>query len=52
MHPKQAVEAVQQARRLWNDETTIGSVAAVVLVGIFIGWPAYRFWKASRGGER
>lgn len=48
MHPKQAVEAVQQARRLWNDETIIGSVAAVVLVAIFLGWPAYRFWKGSR----
>jgi hypothetical protein len=52
MHPAQTVEAVQQARRLWSDDTTAGTLAAVVLVAIFLGWPAYRFWKGTRGGER
>jgi hypothetical protein len=52
MHPKQAVEAFQQARRLWSDDTTTGTVAAVLLVALFIGWPAYRLWKPSRRGER
>jgi hypothetical protein len=52
MHPRQSVEAFQQARRLWRDETTIGTVAAVALVLAFVAWPAYRFWKASRGGGR
>ncbi|WP_157573420.1 hypothetical protein [Haloplanus natans] len=48
MHPKQSVEAVQSAWRLWSDETTAGTVAAVILVAIFVGWPTYRLWKASR----
>jgi len=53
MHPRQSVEALQSARRLWSDDTTIGTLAAVVLVAVFVLWPVYRFYKASpAGGER
>jgi hypothetical protein len=45
MHPKQSVEAVRQAYRLWNDETTVGTVVAVVLVAIFVGWPLFRTYR-------
>lgn len=51
MHPKQSVEAVQEARRLWGDDTTSGTVAAVILLVIFVGWPLYRLRKATRGGR-
>lgn len=52
MNPRQIVEAIQHAAQLWQDETKVGSIAAVVLVAAFVGWPAYRLWKASRGGGR
>jgi hypothetical protein len=48
MHPQQSVEAVRAAWKLWSDETTVGTIAAAILVAIFVGWPAYRLWKASR----
>jgi len=48
MHPKQIVEAIQHAARLWQDETKVGSIAAAVLVLVFVGWPAYRMLTASR----
>jgi hypothetical protein len=53
MNPRQSVEAVREAARLWQDETRVGSVVAVVLVLVFVGWPLYRFYRASpAGGER
>jgi hypothetical protein len=45
---KQQVEAVAAARRLWNDDTQAGSVAAVVLVLCFVGWPLYQYWRGSQ----
>jgi len=50
MHPKQSVEALQSARRLWSDDTTIGTLAAVGLVVLFVAWPVYRVYKASPAG--
>jgi hypothetical protein len=53
MHPTQTAEAVQSARRLWSDDTVVGTLAAVALVALFVLWPAYRFYTAHRvGGER
>jgi hypothetical protein len=50
---KKEVEAARAAYRLWNDETTIGTVAAIVLVVAFLGWPLFQAWRSSRtGGER
>jgi len=53
MHPKQSVDALRIARRLWSDDTTIGTLAAVVLVAVFVLWPLYRLYQASpAGGDR
>jgi hypothetical protein len=45
MTPQQGVLAVRHARRLWNDETRVGTYAAIVLVTIFVGWPLWRLWR-------
>lgn len=44
---KREVEAVRAAYRLWNDDTRIGTIIAVVLVVVFLGWPLFRYWRAS-----
>jgi len=49
---KPQVEAAKAARRLWRTEGRVGSVAAVLLVVAFFGWPLYRFWRTSRGDGR
>jgi len=48
---KQQVQAARQAWRLWNDDTRSGSLAAVVLVIVFIGPVAYQLWKFNRASR-
>ena len=50
---REQAEAARAAYRLWKTDSRAGSVAAVVLVATFIGWPLFRLWQARRaGGER
>ena len=49
---KKQVEAARQAWKLWNDDTRSGSLAAVVLVIVFIGPVAYQLWKFKRAANR
>jgi hypothetical protein len=49
---KREVETARAAYRLWDDDSTAGTVAAVLLVVVFFAWPLYRFWNTSRGGGR
>lgn len=49
---RQQAEAARAAYRLWKSESRAGTVAAVVLVVAFLGWPLFQYWRASRGGER
>jgi hypothetical protein len=44
---KREVEAARAAYRLWDDDSTAGTVAAVLLVVVFLGWPLFRYWRAS-----
>jgi hypothetical protein len=46
------MEATRAAYRLWRDDSRIGTVAAIILVVLFVGWPLYRIWKQIDGGER
>jgi hypothetical protein len=48
MNAQQGVEALRHARRLWRSDDRIETYAAILLVAIFLGWPTYRAWKASR----
>jgi hypothetical protein len=48
MNAQQGVVALRHARRMWQDETRVGTYIAVLLVAIFVGWPAYSFWKSHR----
>lgn len=48
MNAQQGVVALQHARRLWEDETKVGTYVAALLVVIFLGWPLFRLWKQSR----
>jgi hypothetical protein len=44
----QHVEAARHAWRLWNDETVVGSIAALVLVAVFFGPVLRRVWRYHR----
>jgi hypothetical protein len=45
VNAQQGVVALQHARRLWEDETKVGTYVAVLLVVIFVGWPLVRLWR-------
>lgn len=47
---KKQVEAARAAHRLWKSDSRLGTFAAVVLLLAFVGWPLFRFWRASRSG--
>lgn len=49
---RQRVEAARQAWKLWNDDTRSGSLAAVVLVIVFLGPVVYQLWKFKRAANR
>lgn len=50
---KQQAEAARAAYRLWKSESRVGTLAAALLLLVFIGWPLFRFWRGYRqGGER
>lgn len=49
---RQRVEAARQAWKLWNDDTRSGSLAAVVLVIVFLGPVVYQLWKLKRAANR
>jgi len=50
---REQAEAARAAYRLWGSDSRLGSVAAVIIVAVFIGWPLLRFWRMYRaGGER
>lgn len=44
---KREVEAARAAYRLWDDDSTLGTVAAVLLVVVFLGWPLFQYWRAG-----
>ena len=49
---RKQVDAARQAWRLWNDDTRSGSLAAVVLVIVFLGPVVYQLWKFKRAANR
>jgi hypothetical protein len=48
MNAQQGIKALRQAQRLWQSDDRFETYAAILLVVIFLGWPTYRAWKASR----